>query len=135
MKKTMPSLALLICYSPLAMASTGGSLPWESPLTSIKDSLTGPVAGSISLIAIMVCGVMLIFGGDFSGFVRGLLNVVLAISVTVGSSSLLSFLFNTSGAEIPEGVEWPNNQDLQPTLETSSSARTTIKRDKENFDE
>ena len=81
-------------------ANGGGGLPWESPLSSIKDSLTGPVAGYIALIAIMVCGALLIFGGDFSGFAKNLINVVIACAVILGASSIITNLFGTSGAVI-----------------------------------
>lgn len=101
MRKYFFILILGLFAAELAMAATsGGGLPWESPLSTIKDSLTGPVAGVISLVAIVVSGVALIFGGDFSGFVRGLINVVLVISIVIGASSLLSNLFGSSGAVI-----------------------------------
>jgi type IV secretion system protein VirB2 len=93
-------------------ASGGGGMPWETPLSTIQDSLTGPVAGVISLIAVVVCGVALIFGGDFSGFVRGLINVVVVISIVVGASSLISRLFGTSGAVIPAEMMSPSTPDV-----------------------
>ena len=94
-------VVLMLLGSQIALAaSMGGGLPWESPLSSIKDSLTGPVAGAISLVAIVVAGAVLIFGGDFSAFVRALINVVLVISILVGASSLLTHLFGVSGAVI-----------------------------------
>jgi type IV secretion system protein VirB2 len=94
-------LFIMLLGTQIALAaSMGGGLPWETPLSTIKDSLTGPVAGAISLVAIVVAGAVLIFGGDFSAFVRALINVVLVISILIGSSSLLSHLFGVSGAVI-----------------------------------
>ena len=94
-------LIILWFGSQIALAaSMGGGLPWETPLATIKDSLTGPVAGAISLVAIVVAGAVLIFGGDFSAFVRALINVVLVISILIGASSLLSHLFGVSGAVV-----------------------------------
>ncbi len=102
MQKIIFYLVLSFFAAEIAFAASGGGgMPWETPLSTIQDSLTGPVAGVISLIAIVVCGVALIFGGDFSGFVRGLINVVVVISIVVGASSLISRLFGTSGAVIP----------------------------------
>ena len=37
-----------------ALASSGGSLPWEGPLQTIQESITGPVAGFIALAAVAV---------------------------------------------------------------------------------
>lgn len=89
-----------MAMSELAMAAIGGTMPWETPLQTIKDSLTGPTAGFIALIAIMVCGAILIFGGDFSGFARTLINVVIACSVILGASAIVTNLFPSSGAVI-----------------------------------
>jgi type IV secretion system protein VirB2 len=44
-------VTVLLLASPDVMASTGGgSLPWETPLQTIADSLSGPVAYAVSLI-------------------------------------------------------------------------------------
>ena len=48
------ALGLLIAAP--ALASSGGSLPWESPLEQIQKSITGPVAGFIALAAVAVAG-------------------------------------------------------------------------------
>lgn len=79
----------------VAMASTTG-MPWEDPLTTIKNSVTGQVAMVISLCAIVAAGVGLVFGGEFSGFVKTLLYVVLVISIIVGAANILA-LFSTRG--------------------------------------
>ncbi|RYZ91299.1 MAG: conjugal transfer protein TrbC [Proteobacteria bacterium] len=101
MRNFIVLLFLSLVAADLALAANGGGgLPWETPLSSIKDSLTGPVAGYIALIAIMVCGAMLIFGGDFSGFVKSLINVVIVCAVILGASSIITNLFGTSGAVI-----------------------------------
>jgi len=49
----------------MALASTGtaGGLPYESFLTNLRNSMTGPVGYTISLIGIIASGVGLIFGG------------------------------------------------------------------------
>ena len=53
-----PTKALLFTFLsavPSAFAAgAGGGLPWETPLNRIAQSLTGPVALSISLIALNV---------------------------------------------------------------------------------
>ncbi|MCX6130548.1 MAG: TrbC/VirB2 family protein, partial [Proteobacteria bacterium] len=72
---------------------------------TITNSLTGPVAGYIALIAIMVCGAMLMFGGDFSGFARNVINVVIACAVILGASSIITNLFPASGAVINSNGE------------------------------
>jgi len=48
-------LGVLMLASP-ALASSGGSLPWEGPLQQIQESITGPVAGYIALAAVAIAG-------------------------------------------------------------------------------
>jgi type IV secretory pathway VirB2 component (pilin) len=85
-----------------AAASTGGgSLPWEGPLQTIANSITGPVAYAISLIGIVVAGAMLVWGGEINEFARRMIMLVLVISLIVFSTQLLSSLFNVSGAVLP----------------------------------
>jgi type IV secretion system protein VirB2 len=45
-----------------ASTSTTG-LPWETPLQTVKQSLTGPVAAGISVVGIAAGGMALVFGG------------------------------------------------------------------------
>jgi type IV secretion system protein TrbC len=86
----------------LAVASTGGgSLPWETPLEAIRDSVTGPVAYAISLMGIVVAGAMLVWGGEIGDFVRRIIMLTLAISLIVFAANILATLFNVSGAVLP----------------------------------
>lgn len=80
-------LALLLLYSPELLASEGpgGSLPYESWLKNLRQSITGPVAFSISMIGIVVAGGVLIFGGELNAFFRTLIFIVLG-PVNKGSS-------------------------------------------------
>jgi type IV secretion system protein VirB2 len=94
---------IVCCLAPgLAEASTGGgSLPWETPLEAIRDSVTGPVAYAISLMGIVVAGAMLVWGGEIGDFVRRIIMLTLAISLIVFSANILATLFSVSGAVLP----------------------------------
>lgn len=90
----LATAALASLSSPaLASASGGGGLPWEDPLQTVVDSITGPVAFSVSVIGIVVAGATLIWGGEVSGFARTLLFIVLVIALIVGAVNILSTLF------------------------------------------
>ncbi|NQY74375.1 MAG: TrbC/VirB2 family protein, partial [Candidatus Margulisbacteria bacterium] len=58
-------------------ASRTTGLPWESGLVTLQQSLTGPVAMAISVIAIVVAGATLIFGGEIGEFARRMIMIVL----------------------------------------------------------
>ncbi|UPT92396.1 TrbC/VirB2 family protein (plasmid) [Bradyrhizobium barranii subsp. apii] len=98
------ALGLLIAHP--ALASSGGSLPWESPLEQIQKSITGPVAGFIALAAVAVAGGMLIFGGELNDFARRLMYIVLVAGILLGSTQIVA-LFGSTGASIGIPVTAP----------------------------
>jgi type IV secretory pathway VirB2 component (pilin) len=54
---------MVLCIPRTAHAATGGAgLPWETPLTTLSNSVTGPMAYAVSLIGIVGSGGILILG-------------------------------------------------------------------------
>ena len=98
-RAVLQALCLLIllglCVAPLAMASSsnGGNLPYETWLTNLRNSMTGPVAFTLSLLGIIVAGGVLIFGGELNAFVRTLIFVVLVMGFLVGAQNMMSSFF------------------------------------------
>ena len=88
---TFGLVATLSAVAGLAMAG-GGGLPWEGPLQMIQQSLSGPVAGGVALIALVVAGSALIFGEDMGGFAKKMIGVVMAGAVLVLGNVVLSSL-------------------------------------------
>ncbi|MBE0434306.1 MAG: conjugal transfer system pilin TrbC [Methylomicrobium sp.] len=82
-----------------ASEGTGGSLPYESWLTNLRNSVTGPVAFALSIIGIVVAGGVLIFGGELNGFFRTLIFIVLVMALLVGAQNMMGTFFGR-GAEI-----------------------------------
>ena len=89
----------LVPQDAAASAGTGGSLPYESWLVNLRNSVTGPVAFALSIIGIVVAGGVLIFGGDLNGFFRTLVFIVLVMAFLVGAQNIMSTFFGR-GAEI-----------------------------------
>ena len=58
----LAALALTLLSRQAAAAGAGGITEWETPLQKVVQSITGPVAFSISVIGIVVAGAMLIWG-------------------------------------------------------------------------
>lgn len=94
-----------------AFAGGGGGLPWEGPLEQIQESITGPVAMAVALIAIAVAGAMLIFGGEINDFARRLAYVVLVCGVLLGSAQVVA-LFGAGGSSI--GLPLQAQQTVAP---------------------
>jgi type IV secretory pathway VirB2 component (pilin) len=88
--------ALFVLFAPhnaSASVGTGGSLPYESWLENLRNSVTGPVAFSLSIIGIVIAGGVLIFGGDLNGFFRTLIFLVLVMALIVGAQNVMSTFF------------------------------------------
>ena len=96
---TVLAVALLLACPAWASEGTGGSLPYESWLTNLRNSVTGPVAFALSIIGIVIAGGVLIFGGDLNGFFRTLVFLVLVMALLVGAQNLMGTFFGR-GAEI-----------------------------------
>ena len=92
-------IALLAPDVAWAASSGGGGLPWETPLQTLRDSITGPVAYAISLMGVVAAGAALVFGGEINDFIRRIIVLVLVISLIIFSTNILSTLFN-AGAVI-----------------------------------
>jgi len=88
---------LIICLVTLTpglahAATAGGTMPWDTPLTTLKNDLTGPVAFTMSLLAMVACGAALVFGGEISEFVRRMIMLVLVCAFIVGVTNVASAL-------------------------------------------
>lgn len=98
-----------------ASVGTGGSLPYESWLTNLRNSVTGPVAFTLSLVGIVIAGGVLIFGGELNAFFRALIFLVLVMALIVGANNMLSTFFGR-GAEIATTPTLPETEYLQDNL-------------------
>lgn len=90
-------LLTLVLAGPALAA--GSNMPWEAPLQSILDSITGPVAKIAGVIAITVTGLMWAFG-DTSGVMRRGIQIVFGLSVAFTASSFFLSFFSFGGGAL-----------------------------------
>lgn len=88
-------LSLLLMVHAQAYATKTG-LPWEGPLQKIANSITGPVAKIVGVLAIVLAGFGIAFGEAGSGM-RRLFQIVLGLSIAFTASSLIVDLFGFTG--------------------------------------
>lgn len=102
---SMAVVAILILSADQAHAAVGagGALPYETWLVNLRNSVTGPVAFTLSIVGIVVAGGILIFGGELNAFFRTLIFIVLVMALLVGANNVMSNLFQ--GAVIPMGTD------------------------------
>lgn len=91
---------LLFTEPVLASASQGGGLPYESWMTNLRKSLTGPVAFTVAIAGIIVTGAGLIFGGEINQFFRAVIYLVLVMSLVVGANNIMSSFFGVGASFI-----------------------------------
>ena len=96
-KCLLPLLALL---APTAQAGQAQNLPWEASVTTLVNSLTGPVALGIALVALSASGWALVWGGELPDWGRKMLMVVLVVSMIVTAAGFLQILFPGAGAVV-----------------------------------
>ncbi|EEE05440.1 TrbC/VirB2 family protein [Burkholderia multivorans] len=90
--------AVMLMTAGTAKAS-GSSMPWETPLQSILDSIQGPVAKIIAVLIIISTGLALAFG-DTSGGFRKLIQIVFGLSIAFAASSFFLSFFSFSGGAV-----------------------------------
>lgn len=91
----------LLALTPLILGVTaaqaaGSGLPWEAPLQSILESVTGPVARIIAVMVITLTGLTLAFG-ETSGGMRRLIQIVFGLSIAFAATS---FFFSFAGGAV-----------------------------------
>lgn len=96
-------LVVASIFPDIAVAANDASeagLPFETNLGKLLTSMTGPIPMILSVVGIVGCGGMLIFGGEISGFTRTMVFLVLVISIIVQARAIVKALggtdFNTS---------------------------------------
>ena len=81
------------------VAHAGAGLPWESQLDKISNSLSGPVAKAIGLIAMVLCGIGIGLS-EGGGGARKLLIIGLGLSIAFSARTFWLSFFGSSGGFI-----------------------------------
>lgn len=89
---------LLLCMA-LPAHAAGSSMPWEAPLESLLESIQGPVARIVAVIAIVITGLTLAFGDSSGGF-RKMVQIVFGLSIAFAASSFFLTFFSFSGGAV-----------------------------------
>jgi type IV secretion system protein VirB2 len=74
----------------------GAGMPWETPLNSLLDSLTGPVAKIIGVAAVVITGLGIAFSEGGSGM-RKLITVAFGLCIAFSATSFFLPLFGFAG--------------------------------------
>ena len=89
-------LAVTALVAPSAAFAAGTGMPWETPLQNVLDSLTGPVAKAIAIIAIVLTGLGFAMG-ETGGTMRRLCGIVFGIAIAFAASQWGMTFFGFAG--------------------------------------
>ena len=94
----MAGAAVLLAVGPAWAAGAGTAMPWEGPLDTIMQSLSGPVAKAIGIIAIVLTGLGFAFAEGGSALRKGI-GIVFGLAIAFTATTFVSTFFNmTAGA-------------------------------------
>jgi type IV secretory pathway VirB2 component (pilin) len=88
------ALALISTAALAAPTAANANLPWETAITTIYASVTGPLALGVAGVAFVAAGGVLVFGGDVPEFGRRIAYLAMVGAILVGAPAILSALFN-----------------------------------------
>ena len=80
-----------------AAVAGGGTLPWDTTLTTLQTDLQGPVAHAVTTAAIIGTGIMWSVSEHGTG-VRKMSALAFGGSAALGASTLMTALFPAAGA-------------------------------------
>lgn len=108
------SLIALMCLlnAGYCADTSSGDMPWDSGLTKLRKSASGPIALTIALLGIIAAGAMLIFqGGEMGPVLKTLISVVAVVAIIVLANKFLTVLTGES-AILEADLNVMNNQVL-----------------------
>ena len=94
-------LCLLVMVADSALASTGAQgFEYEDALEKFSQSITGPVAFFIAIIAMAASGFGIVFGGELTGWIKIACGIICMVGFIVFSANIFQGLFGVCGALI-----------------------------------
>lgn len=96
-RKTWPVLMLLM-WNTTVWAAGATPMPWDLPLQTVLSSISGPVAQTLGVIAIIVFGLSLAFS-DGGGLRTGL-SILFGLSIAFAASTFFTSFFGFAGGVV-----------------------------------
>ena len=94
-KKLLIGMLALSVISSNSFASGSGGMVWEKPASTISKSISGPMAGIIALIVVIVAAFAwaMTDGGNMMG---KCIRIVAALAIVGGAATFISSVFGLS---------------------------------------
>lgn len=89
----------LLLAAPAYASTSSTAMPWEAPLQTVADSITGPVAKAIGIIAIAITGLGFAFAEGGSALRKGL-GIVFGLAIAFTATTFLTSFFSITGGAV-----------------------------------
>ena len=94
-------LLSVVAFSGVLTAG-GGAMPWDAGLAALTGNISGPFAGFVALMAVVISGGVLIFGGELQAVWRTIFFVVLVAGLILGAAQIIALVGGgAAGAVLP----------------------------------
>jgi len=87
-RRVVLTLAFVLVLSTVNTFAAGS--PWETAVDKLKETLSGPIAKGLSVVAVVIGGLMFAFGEG--GSKRTLAGVIFGTGMAVGAVEFLTWL-------------------------------------------
>src|SRR5262249_52928083 len=84
-------IAVSILLAPAVLLAQAGASPWERAALNLETSFTGPLSRSLALVAIVIGGLMFMFGEG--GAKRQISGIVFGGGLALFAAQFLAWLF------------------------------------------
>ena len=91
--------SMLFALSIGSAHAAGAGMPWEAPLTTLLNSLTGPVARIAGVAAVVIAGLGIAFSEGGSGM-RKLVTIFFGLSIAFSATTFFLPLFGFAGGAV-----------------------------------
>ena len=92
-------LVTVAVSAPAYATTSSTAMPWEAPLQTVADSITGPVAKAIGIIATAITGLGFAFAEGGSALRKGL-GIVFGLAIAFTASTFLTSFFSVTGGAV-----------------------------------
>jgi len=88
-------VCLLVLASFSGAALAGGAMPWAQGLEAFAQSLCGPTAKAVGVLAFAIAGIAIALG-EVKGWIHNIMIVMIGISIAILAPSVLTLLGTSS---------------------------------------
>lgn len=90
----------LLLYAGAALAQSSTGAPWDGPLCGVAGWFKGPTALAVGSIAFAAAAGGFIYGEEFNGIMKKVVNIVMAVSLLIGGTSIVGWIAMRMGASV-----------------------------------